>query len=106
MTDRGPHALKVVLAGAKGDEGDDEPYTYDLKYGINAKFPSWLSALADVLVEHTAPPSLFSDLPAEMRAWKSSIVVQNTDFANWLHATRMTGLRLTQPWGAMGLWLT
>ncbi|KXZ41248.1 hypothetical protein GPECTOR_607g686 [Gonium pectorale] len=45
------------------DEGGMEPWTFEVMYDVNKKFPLWLSVLADVLREHRLDPDEFSRLP-------------------------------------------
>ncbi|GLC47505.1 hypothetical protein PLESTM_002093200 [Pleodorina starrii] len=69
------------------DDDDDyegmEPWTFEVQYDVNKKFPLWLSALADVLCEHHLDPDEFSRLPQSMREWRNSISTDSNPLAEW-----------------------
>lgn len=64
----------------------DEPWTYEVDYDVKGKFPLWHSALADILVEHIGSPSVFQNLPEDMREWKVGVTSEANPLAAWIDA--------------------
>ncbi len=63
----------------------DEPYTFQMDREIRKKFPTWRSALADILLERYDPNALADgDIPASMREWRWAIGAGANPVAEWL----------------------
>ena len=63
----------------------DEEWTYLMDSTISSKFPEWLSALADILVEsYTVDVGVFENLPAEMREWRTGLTTEGNPYGEWL----------------------
>jgi hypothetical protein len=71
-------------AEAEEAEEEDEPYTYPVLPGVTKRFPSWFSALADILVELYDPTELLTDIPASMKDWKAEIADGLNPLNEWL----------------------
>lgn len=63
-----------------------EPWTFEVDYDIKNKFSLWRSALADILVNHFGSPSVFQNIPADMREWKVGITSEANPLAAWIDA--------------------
>lgn len=73
----------LLLQEGDGGEGMMEPWTFEVMYDVNKKFPLWLSALADVLREHRLDPDEFARLPQSMREWRNSISTDSNPLTEW-----------------------
>jgi hypothetical protein len=52
---------------------------------VNERFRGWLSALADVFLEHFDPTGVaLLSLPASMTQWKSALIMQGDTLETWL----------------------
>ena len=52
-----------------------EPFTFEVNYATSMKFPAWMSALADIFIEHRGMiMDNFETLPQSMTSWRGSVV--------------------------------
>ena len=73
------------------DAHDNEDFTYPMDKTISEKFKDWLSALADVLIDHYDPDAL-DNPPPSMREWRQGIAGDANPLAEWLQGSvRVTG---------------
>lgn len=72
---------------------DDDPYTFQVIKDIDAKFPFWLSAFCDILMEHQ-DTDVFDDVPASMKEWRQDVMEKANPVSEWLLANvEVTGER-------------
>jgi hypothetical protein len=50
--------------------GEEHPWTYEADIGVSLRFTGWLSALADIFVEHSGIMSGFETVPQSMTSWQ------------------------------------
>lgn len=62
---------------------DAEPWTYEVDATMSSRFPGWLSALADVLVEHYGVVGCFDTPPLSMHEWRKDVTADANPIAQW-----------------------
>jgi hypothetical protein len=90
----GPMRSKFVDASSPELHGDDvDQWTYVTDPGLCERFPLWLPALADVLMDiFGGATSAFSALPEGMREWRHGVAAAGNPVAEWCDAAlRVTG---------------
>jgi phage/plasmid-associated DNA primase len=89
-----PARSKFVAVNAKGQHPElDEEYTFPLDKTVEGRFPAWLSALADILLEHYDINSL-DTIPDSMRQWRTDLANSNNEVAEWFErSVKITGDR-------------
>jgi phage/plasmid-associated DNA primase len=60
-----------------------EPLTFEIDPSISMRFPGWLSALADILVEHIGTMGVFLSLPQSMMSWRDDVTNEANPAAQW-----------------------
>jgi phage/plasmid-associated DNA primase len=76
-----PMRAKFVKGAAAGDGG--QPWTFEVDTGVSGKFPGWLSALADVLIDHFGIAGCFENTPASMNEWRKDVTTDANPVAQW-----------------------
>ncbi|PNH02996.1 hypothetical protein TSOC_010982 [Tetrabaena socialis] len=72
---------------------DDGDYTYEMDVDIVARFPTWRSALAHVLLEHLDTNVLIT-LPPSMSEWRQGVVEGANPLSDWIEKLiEVTGVR-------------
>lgn len=67
------------------EAGDAEPDSFPVDTEIVKSFPTWMSALADILLEmYPGHCEALYTLPLSMRDWKSEVQTQNNPLTAWL----------------------
>ena len=61
----------------------EEPWTYEADPGVSSRFPGWMSALADVLVEHYGVAGGFERPPASMNEWRKDVTSEANPASRW-----------------------
>jgi hypothetical protein len=81
----GPMRSKFVEAGSPALLGEQWTYPNDL--ALSEKFPSWLPAVADVLVDcYGGADEAFEALPEGMREWRRGVAAAGNPVADWCDA--------------------
>ncbi|PNH10549.1 hypothetical protein TSOC_002706 [Tetrabaena socialis] len=72
----------------------EEPYTYKMDKELAQHFPTWMSSLADLLLEHFDINGLDDDrIPDVMKEWQKDILADSNPIAQWMDThVKITGL--------------
>jgi phage/plasmid-associated DNA primase len=87
-----PARSKFVTVNAQGKHPElGEEYTFPMDKTVESRFPEWLPALADILLEHYDINSLDS-IPDSMRQWRTDLSNSNNEIAEWFQkSVELTG---------------
>ena len=78
-----PFRSKFVSADRLDNDDEAEEWTFAMDQGLKQKFPTWLSAFADILREHFDPTNeKLLNVPASMMTWKADLM--SDDVSAWL----------------------
>jgi phage/plasmid-associated DNA primase len=81
----GPMRSKFVEAGSPALQS--EPWTFVKDPELSERFPTWLSAVADVLVGcYGGAVEVFDALPEGMREWRRGVTAAGNPVAEWCDA--------------------
>jgi hypothetical protein len=68
----------------EADPADEDEFVFPKNPNIFERFPLWMSALADVLMEHYDPAAL-ERLPPSFDEWRHGIASAPNKLTEWLH---------------------
>ena len=74
---------------ANPESVDHDSHTFLMDPDLIGRFSEWMSAFADILIEHSGMSKVLENLPPSMSEWKAELSNATNPLADWL-ATRVT----------------
>ena len=75
--------MRAKFLTKRAPAASDGPWTYAADPSVDSRFDGWMSALADVLVEHYGNAHLVNAPPASMTEWRDDIAAEGNASAAW-----------------------